>query len=194
MSPEQARGKTVDKRTDIWAFGCVLYEMLTRCRAFPGDTASDTMAAILEREPDWTKLPVAAPAQVRRLLLRCLQKDPSCRLRDIGDARLELDEALFSPARADLQKPAVMTRRTAISALAGAAAGAVATGIFALSRYRGAVPRNLTRFRIPLPEGAVAVGSLNKRAANLAARPHIWPEPRYGVRHLGAPGGGTVRT
>jgi serine/threonine-protein kinase len=173
MSPEQARGKTVDQRTDIWAFGCVLYEMLTRCRAFPGDTASDTMAAILEREPDWTKLPVAAPAQVRRLLLRCLQKDPSCRLRDIGDARLELDEALFSPARADLQKPAVMTRRTAISALAGAAAGAVATGIFALSRYRGAVPRHLTRFRIPLPEGAVAVASFNKRVAISPDGTHI---------------------
>src|SRR6266852_5952284 len=173
MSPEQARGKTIDKRTDIWAFGCVLYEMLTGCRAFPGDTASDTIAAILEREPRWDGLPDVTPAAVRHLLRRCLEKDPKRRLRDIGDARLELDEALSSAARADLQKPAVMTRRTAISALAGAAAGAVATGIFALSRYRGAVPRNLTRFRIPLPEGAAAVASFNKRVAISPDGTHI---------------------
>jgi eukaryotic-like serine/threonine-protein kinase len=173
MSPEQARGKAVDKRTDIWAFGCVLYEMLTGCRAFPGDTASDAIAAILEREPDWTKLPAAASAPVRHLLLRCLQKDPSRRLRDIGDARLELDEALSSPARADLQKPAVITRRTAISALAGAAAGAVVTGIFVSGRYRGAVPRNLTRFRIPPPEGRVAIASFNKRVAISPDGTHI---------------------
>ena len=163
MSPEQARGKTVDKRTDIWAYGCVLYEMLTRRRAFVGETASDTIAAILEREPDWTKLPAAAPAHVRRLLRRCLEKDPSRRLRDIGDARLELDEALSSPAQADLQKPAVMTRRTAISALAGAAAGA-ATVVFAIRGYR-ATPRNLTRFAIPTPEGEFLSASFNDRVA-----------------------------
>jgi len=103
--------------------------MLTGRRAFAGETASDTIAAILEREPDWTKLPAAAPAHVWRLLRRCLQKDSNRRLRDIGDARLELDEALSSPPQAGLQKPAVMTRRTAISALAGAAVGA-ATGVF----------------------------------------------------------------
>jgi serine/threonine-protein kinase len=164
MSPEQARGKTIDKRTDIWAFGCVLYEMLAGCRAFPGDTASDAIAAILEREPRWDRLPSATPTAVRHLLRRCLEKDPKRRLRDIGDARLELDEVLSSPARGDLQKPAVITRRTAISALAGAAAGVV-TGIFAISRYRSAVPRNLTRFRVPLPEGAVAAASFNKRVA-----------------------------
>jgi len=165
MSPEQARGKTVDKRTDIWAYGCVLYEMLTGRRAFAGETASDSIAAILEREPDWTKLPAAAPAHVQRLLRRCLEKDPNRRLRDIGDARLELDEALSSPAQADLQKPAVMTRRTAISALAGAAVGAAAAGIFAISRYHGAMPRNLTRFAIPMPEGEFHSASFNDRVA-----------------------------
>jgi hypothetical protein len=165
MSPEQARGKTVDKRTDIWAYGCVLYEMLTRRRAFAGETSSDTIAAILEREPDWTKLPAAASPYVRRLLRRCLEKDPNRRLRDIGDARLELDEALSSPAQGDLQKPALMTRRIAISALAGAAAGAAVTGIFAISRYRGAVPRNLTRFAIPTPEGEFLSASFNDRVA-----------------------------
>jgi eukaryotic-like serine/threonine-protein kinase len=94
MSPEQARGKSVDKRTDIWAFGCVLYQMLAGQRAFPGETATDAIAAILEREPDWTLLPAAVPAAIRRLLRRCLQKDRRIRLRDIGDARLEIEEAL----------------------------------------------------------------------------------------------------
>ena len=95
MSPEQARGKAVDKRTDIWAFGCVLYEMLTARPAFAGgETVSDTIAAILEREPDWSALPAQTPVSIRRLLQRCLEKDPKRRLRDIGDARLEIEEAL----------------------------------------------------------------------------------------------------
>ena len=91
MSPEQARGKDVDKRTDIWAFGCVLYEMLTGRVAFPGDTVSDTIAKILEREPDWSALPAATPPSIRRLLLRCLTRDPKQRLRDIGEVGVEID-------------------------------------------------------------------------------------------------------
>src|SRR5262249_36039867 len=75
MSPEQARGKPVDKRTDIWAFGCVLYELLTRRRAFPGETLPDTIAAVLEKEPDWQALPLVTPARIRDLLRRCLRKD-----------------------------------------------------------------------------------------------------------------------
>ena len=94
MSPEQARGQAVDKRTDIWAFGCVLYEMLTGHVAFPGETVSDTIAAILEREPDWAALPATTPPMVARLLHRGLEKDPKRRLRDIGDARAELDDVL----------------------------------------------------------------------------------------------------
>ena len=92
MSPEQARGKPIDKRADIWAFGCVLYEMLTGKRPFAGDEASDTIAKIIERDPDWAKLDPVAPASMSRLVRRCLQKDPLDRLRDIGDARIELDE------------------------------------------------------------------------------------------------------
>jgi Tol biopolymer transport system component len=94
MSPEQARGRPVDKRTDIWAFGAVLYEMLTARPAFRGETTSDTIAAVLEREPDWTATPAQTPVSMRRLLQRCLEKDPKRRLRDIGDARLEIEEAL----------------------------------------------------------------------------------------------------
>jgi serine/threonine-protein kinase len=94
MSPEQARGQQVDKRTDIWAFGCVLFEMLTRQRPFGGDTTSDQLAAILERQPAWSALPAATPTHVRRLLQRCLDKDVKRRLHDIADARIELDEPL----------------------------------------------------------------------------------------------------
>ena len=91
MSPEQARGRAVDRRTDVWAFGCVLYEMLTGRPAFAGDTTSDTIAKILEREPDWSALPLATPPGTQRLLRRCLLKDVRKRLKDIADARLELD-------------------------------------------------------------------------------------------------------
>ena len=92
MSPEQARGRPVDRRTDIWAFGCVLWEMLTGRRLFGGETVSDTIAAVLRAEPDWNHLPEETPAAVRRLLRRSLERDPAKRLRDLADARLELDE------------------------------------------------------------------------------------------------------
>ena len=92
MSPEQARGRLLDKRSDVWAFGCVLYEMLTGSRAFPGETVSDTIAAVLGREPDWRALPDDIPDRVRVLLRRCLERDAKRRLRDVGDARLELDD------------------------------------------------------------------------------------------------------
>src|SRR5512132_586537 len=94
MSPEQARGRPVDKRTDVWAFGCVLFEMLSGHRAFSGETPSDALAAILTEEPDWSALPASTPARVRELLERCLQKDVNRRLRDLGDARLILEDAL----------------------------------------------------------------------------------------------------
>jgi Tol biopolymer transport system component/tRNA A-37 threonylcarbamoyl transferase component Bud32 len=100
MSPEQARGQTIDKRTDIWAFGCVLFEMLTGARAFDGASATDAIAAVLTRDPEWTRLPPATPPRVRALLERCLTKDVRTRLRDIADARLDLAEAPALPAPA----------------------------------------------------------------------------------------------
>jgi len=96
MSPEQARGRSVDKRTDIWAFGCVLYEMLTAAGPFGAETASDVAARILRDEPDWTRLPTTVGPDLRRLLRRCLEKEQTHRLRDIGDARLDLREALLA--------------------------------------------------------------------------------------------------
>ncbi len=92
MSPEQARGKTVDKRADIWSFGCLLYECLTGRQAFAGETVSDMIARILQGEPDWNALPAATPERVRGLLRRCLEKDAKRRLRDIGDARMEIED------------------------------------------------------------------------------------------------------
>ena len=105
MSPEQARGKTVDKRADIWAFGVVLFEMLTGRQLFAGETLSDTLAAVLKNEPDRESLPSDTPAPIRRLLARCLRKKPNERLRDIGDARLEIDEAFSADATPEVSAP-----------------------------------------------------------------------------------------
>jgi serine/threonine protein kinase len=106
MSPEQARGLPTDKRTDIWAFGCVLYELLTGRRPFAGTTASESLAAVLEQPPDFSLLPAATPTAVRSLLEHCLDKDPRRRQRDIGDVRLVLDDVLRPPADAARPSPA----------------------------------------------------------------------------------------
>jgi len=94
MAPEQARGKVVDRRADIWAFGCFLYEMITGKMAFRGETVTDTLAAVIRSEPDWSVLPSTTPIRIRVLLQRCLLKDPKRRLRDIGEARIAIDEVL----------------------------------------------------------------------------------------------------
>ena len=135
MSPEQARGQAIDKRTDIWGFGCVLYEMLTGRAVFPGETISDTIAAILEREPEWGALPAHTPAGIRQLLRRCLDKDPKRRLHDIADARIEIDD-VQSGRQQDgrvAQAPAGSRRRLAwASALALVTLIAAAIGVWAL--------------------------------------------------------------
>ena len=97
MSPEQARGKPMDRHTDIWSFGCVLYEMLTGHLPFEGETTTDVLARIIEREPDWDLLPNVTPANIRVLLRRCLAKEPRRRLQHMGDAVLEIDETLTLP-------------------------------------------------------------------------------------------------
>jgi serine/threonine-protein kinase len=105
MAPEQAKGRDVDARADIWAFGCVVYEMLTGRRAFPGDDVTDTLAAVVLRDPDWSALPPSTPDAIRRLLIRCLRKDPKQRLRHIADARQELDEPRTATAIATAPSP-----------------------------------------------------------------------------------------
>jgi eukaryotic-like serine/threonine-protein kinase len=101
MSPEQARGLTVDKRTDIWAFGCVLYELLTARRLFDGETVSDVLVAVVTQEPDWTALPAGTPASIRKLLRRCVEKDGRRRMESAADVRLEIEDALNAGDRAE---------------------------------------------------------------------------------------------
>jgi serine/threonine-protein kinase len=110
MSPEQARGKAVDKRTDIWAFGCVLYELLTGTQAFHGEDITDILAAVVRAEPDWSKLPETMPFSVRKLLRRCLQKDRTLRMQAAGDIRIEIVEALAAPKDVGTM-PIASTRR-----------------------------------------------------------------------------------
>ena len=131
MSPEQARGKSVDRRTDIWAFGCVLYEMLAGRRAFVGDTVTDTLAIVLQGEPDWNGLPASTPAALTQLVRRCLDKDAKRRLQAIGEARVMLEElaqvsatgryvAAVEPERVGETPPARRPRRWPLAAAAGA--------------------------------------------------------------------------
>jgi serine/threonine protein kinase/Tol biopolymer transport system component len=129
MAPEQARGKPVDKRADIWSFGVVLFEMLSGKQTFSGESVSETLAEVLKADPEWTALPAATPDAIRRLLRRCLQRDPSRRLHDIADARLEIEDALVSPAESVSEAsphPGWRERLLWVAALAGTAAVAAA--------------------------------------------------------------------
>jgi Tol biopolymer transport system component len=158
MSPEQARGKAVDKRADIWAFGVVLHEMLTGRRMFDGESVPETLGLIFAREPDLAALPAATPAIIRGLIARCLVKDPRQRLRDIGDARLQIDDALAGRGETSgvsAPAPAVIEPRRSRNtwlALAVAVIVAGAAGWFA----RPSAPATLVRLSIALPPGEQA--------------------------------------
>lgn len=128
MSPEQARGQAVDKRADIWAFGCVLFEMLTGSSVFRRETVTDTIAAVVGAEPAWNSLPADTPDSIRRLLTRCLQKDARRRLHDIADARIELEDAMAAPA---VPTPVPARRQWTRSAVLAISAG-IATALVLL--------------------------------------------------------------
>jgi Tol biopolymer transport system component len=144
MSPEQAKGKPVDRRTDIWAFGCVLFEMITGRQTFGGETISDMLAAVLRSEPEWEALPASTPSAVRRLLRRCLEKDARQRLRDIGEARIAIENYLAHPVEeAVAAGPAAVSgkRKLFLPALAlVAVAAALAAGYLLGGRAKQATP------------------------------------------------------
>ena len=155
MSPEQARGAAVDKRTDIWAFGCVLYEMLTGRRAYAGDDiAGDTLRFILTTEPDWNALPANTPAAVRRLLRRCLHKDRKRRLADIADARLEIDDAIALPREAlPVVSPFAAWRLLLLGAVGGLIVGAATVALVWNRRPVQLPTSGVARMVIALPPG-----------------------------------------
>jgi hypothetical protein len=174
MSPEQARGKPGDKRIDIWAFGCVLFEMLTGKKAFEGETLTDTMVAILEKEPDWQGLPRETPAAVQAVIAKCLRKDPSRRLRDVADARLELDDAPH--VQMSTTGTGVMLRRSRLERvgwpiLAGTVVATILTAVTALwLRPRGEPAPRALHMTILLPPG-VALTRGPGRIMSLALSP-----------------------
>ena len=188
MAPEQARGKAVDKRADIWAFGCVLFEMLTGRPAFDGATVTDVVVAVMTRDPDWTALPSATPANIRKLLRRGLDKDAKSRLRDIGDAHAELNDP-DAPTAADTDRGGTPPRRYLATFVS--LAGVVLAFVFGLRYFsptQAALP--LTKLQIVPPEnstfGTISISPDGRRlaftAADAAGKERLWVRPLDSVR------------
>jgi serine/threonine-protein kinase len=161
MSPEQSRGDVVDRRSDVWAFGCVFYEMLTGRRAFEGEDLSDTLVAVRKADPVWSALPPPTPDPIRRLLRRCLAKDRKARLADIGSARLDIDEALASPADDDRPAMAATPRRSRrlwVPAIVALTAVLASAGTWLATRER---PHGPIRLTIALADPRLTGASIN---------------------------------
>jgi serine/threonine protein kinase len=164
MAPEQARGKAVDKRADIWAFGCVLFEMLAGRRAFDGDDVSTTLAVVLTANPPWSALPATTPPNIQRLLHRCLERDPRRRMRDVGDARFEIEDALAGAAEMPSTSPRTRGRRwrealpwSIVAVMGIAALGAT---LYMTSRSRPAVDRSVTKVLLDVQPAERLTGSM----------------------------------
>jgi serine/threonine-protein kinase len=152
MAPEQARGRPTDRRVDVWAFGCVLFEMLSGKQAFPGSDVTEVLATVLKSEPEWSALPSSTPPRIRAVLERCLQKDPKLRIRDIGDVRLALDGA-FETAAATVSQVAPAASRRSFWLVAVVVAALVAAGATWLLSRPSPVAPPLLRFALVLPTG-----------------------------------------
>jgi serine/threonine protein kinase len=184
MSPEQARGKAVDKRADVWAFGVVLYEMLTGQRLFEGETVSDVLASVLARDIDWSRLPAGTPPSVRHVLARCLERDPRQRLRDIADARHDLLESRAAERTATVSSPAGRPggRLRTAALLAGAVLAGGALTLGALAWRDRKPPASTMVFGLPAPEASrlnhVVISpdgrSLVYAAESATGESHLW--------------------
>ena len=188
MSPEQARGLPIDKRTDIWAFGCLLYEMLTGRRAFDGQTTSDVMVAVLERQPEWTALPSTTSPRIRSLLKRCLAKDPSQRLHDIADARIEIDEALSQPEDAT----AMTARLSPREKVAWAVAAVSLLALMATVAWNRADSRNAPAAALPTHTASILLPDDLRPAGPSAGRFALSPDGRQ-LAIVAADSAGTSR-
>jgi eukaryotic-like serine/threonine-protein kinase len=199
MSPEQARGSTADRRADIWSFGVMLYEMLTGRQMFGGETVSDTLAAVLRADLDWAALPASTPAPIRRLLRRCLERDRKKRLRDIGDAIIDIDEALAGVPESISSSP---TSRGVIRWWHAALAILTLAGLaLAVVHFRETPPPQPVpvRFQIPAPEKTTFGGSSGlalspdgRRLAFVASGPDgravVWVRPLDSLAAQALPG------
>jgi hypothetical protein len=178
MSPEQAKGRPADKRSDLWSFGCVLFEMLTGARAFAGEDVADTLAAVLRGDPDWSVLPASTPAGIRRLLRLCLERDPRKRLQSAADARIRLTEessvALASPATA---VAAPVVGRSARVWQATAAVFALVAAALAAYAFRQPVAAEQAEQRTEIVTPALLI-PIPLRFRQTGGRSYSWPRAR----------------
>ncbi len=193
MSPEQARGKVVDKRTDIWAFGCVLYELLTRKQVFTGEDVTDILAAVVRAEPDWNFLPLSTPTKICDLLRRCLQKDKTLRLQAAGDARIEIHETLTTPAHVGPVAPQGNTPLGNIRAAWSIAAVAILVaalvwGTFAYFRRPPEGARLVRFFVSPPGTGRLATTALTASGATVSPLAVSPDGSRIAIVAMGADG------
>jgi len=191
MSPEQARGRAVDKRTDIWAFGCVLYELLTGKQTFHGEDITEILASVVKSEPDWTALPAKIPSTIRTLLGRCLRKDKRQRISDATDIRIEIEDALAAPATAEPIAAAIGTgvlgRRTLLVGAGCLLAGSIvaAIAVWNLKPTPAPAPKPVTRTVITLPaDQRLAVGENPEVAISPDGKLLVYAALQGGVQQL----------
>ncbi|MBZ5644316.1 MAG: protein kinase [Acidobacteriia bacterium] len=196
MSPEQAKGKAITKATDIWAFGCVLYEMLSGHHAFEGEDITEILAAVVRAEPDWTRLPERTPQSIRTLLRRCLRKDRHQRFQDATDARIEIEDALSGASAPGTSAVAPTQPRRPALWIAACSAVLLALAAVSFTHFREMPPQPLiVRFQIPLPDKTIGAifqlspdGRMLAFTAAAAGRRHMWLRPIDSLTAQAVPG------